>query len=73
MTCFIRPNKTISVCWVTGLIILGRVGTHNFFYNYFFFWKKYNFMYFETFSIRPNKKNKCVSGNRALPKFTGET
>ena len=27
LTPFIRPNK-ISVFWVTGLEILGRVGTH---------------------------------------------
>ena len=32
-----RPNK--NVLWVTGLKILGRVGTHIFF-NYFFFQEK---------------------------------
>ena len=32
----LRPNKKISVFRVTGLKILGRVGTH-FFFNYFFF------------------------------------
>ena len=32
----IRPNKKISVFLVTGLKILGRVGTHIFF-NYHFF------------------------------------
>ena len=42
----VRPNKKISVFWVTGLKILGRVGTHIFF-NHFLFWKKYNFMHFE--------------------------
>ena len=30
-----------------GLKILGRVGTHLLFFNYFFFWKKINFMHFE--------------------------
>ena len=35
----IRPNKKISMFRVTGLKILGRVGTHIFFY-YLFFWKK---------------------------------
>ena len=34
----IRPNKKISVFRVTGLKILGRVGTHIFFK--FFFWNK---------------------------------
>ena len=38
----LRPNKKISVFWVTGLKILGRVGTY-----LFFCWKKYNFMHFE--------------------------
>ena len=28
---FVEPNKKISVFWVTGLKILGRVGTHIFF------------------------------------------
>ena len=37
----LRPNKKISVFQVTGLNILGRVGTH------FFFCKKYNLMHFE--------------------------
>ena len=37
----LRPNKKISVFQVTALIILGRVGTH------FFFWKKYSSMHFE--------------------------
>ena len=40
-----RPNKKICLFWVTGLKILARVGTHIFF-NYFFFWEKYNFMHF---------------------------
>ena len=35
----------ISVFRVTGLKILGRVGTHIFF-NYFFSGKNYNFMHF---------------------------
>ena len=39
---FIRPNKKISVLRVTGLKILGRVGTHFF---YYFFLEKYNFMH----------------------------
>ena len=36
----LRPNKKISVFLVTGLKILGRVGTH-FFLEFFFysFWK----------------------------------
>ena len=39
----IMPNKKISVFRVTGLKILGGLGTH-----IFFFWKKkYNFMHFE--------------------------
>ena len=38
----LRPNKEISVFRVTGLKILGRVGTHIFFSR-----KKYNFMHFE--------------------------
>ena len=37
-------NKKISVFQVIGLEILGRVGTHIFFY---FLGKKYNFMHFE--------------------------
>ena len=42
-----RPNtKKLSVFWVTGLKILGRIGTHIFF-NYLFSGKKYNFMHFE--------------------------
>ena len=45
-----RPNKKISVFRVTGLKILGRVGTHIFF-NYFFFWKKNNFMHFERHEV----------------------
>ena len=28
----LRPNEKISVFWVTGLKILGRVGTQNFFF-----------------------------------------
>ena len=32
----IRPNKKISVILVTGLKILGRIGTH-----IIFFWEKY--------------------------------
>ena len=36
---FVRPNKKISAFRVTGLKILGRVGTH-FFLKHFFFWKK---------------------------------
>ena len=32
-----RPNKKISLFPVTGVNILGGVGTHIFF-NYFFFW-----------------------------------
>ena len=31
----LRPNKKISVFLVTGLKILGRVGTHNFFIIFF--------------------------------------
>ena len=34
----LRPNKKISVFGVTGLKILGRVGTHMFFII-FFFWE----------------------------------
>ena len=32
----LRPNKKTSVFWVTGLKILGRVGTNIFFLKYFF-------------------------------------
>ena len=32
----VRPNKEISVFLVTGLKILGRVGTHIFFNSFFF-------------------------------------
>ena len=42
----VRPNIKISMFRVTGLKILGRVGTQ-FFFNYFFSGKKYNFMHFE--------------------------
>ena len=36
----ILPNRKISVLWVTGLKILGRVGTHiPSILNYFFLWK----------------------------------
>ena len=35
----LMPNKKICVFWVTGLKILGMVGTQIFF-NSFFFWKK---------------------------------
>ena len=38
-----QTNKKISVFWVKGLKILGRVGTH----ILFFLEKKYNFMHFE--------------------------
>ena len=31
----IRPNKKTSVFWVTGLKILGRLGTHIFFFFFF--------------------------------------
>ena len=44
--CQIRPNKKISMFRVTGLKILGRVGTHIFF-DSLFFWKKYDFINFE--------------------------
>ena len=40
LTGLFRPNKKISVFRVTGLKILGRVGTHIFFLIY-------NFMHFE--------------------------
>ena len=39
----VRPNKRISMFRVTGLKILGRVGTH---FDYFFFWKKIKFYAF---------------------------
>ena len=51
----IRPNKKISVFRVTGLKILGRVGTDNL--NYLFSGKKYNFMHFE----RQNCLSKCIN------------
>ena len=40
----LRRGIKISVFRVTGLKILGRVGTH---VLIFYFWKKYNFMHFE--------------------------
>ena len=40
----LRPNIKISVFQITSLKILGRVGTHIFF---FFFMEKCNFMHFE--------------------------
>ena len=36
----IRPNKKISVFWVTDLKILGRVDRHISFETFFFFLKK---------------------------------
>ena len=36
-----RPNKKISVFWVTGLKILSRVGTPDFFFILFFLLQKY--------------------------------
>ena len=51
-----KAKKKISVFRVTGLKILGRVGIHKFFNNFFFSGKnillcilkgKYNFMHFE--------------------------
>ena len=47
-TCCIhfRPNKKISVFWVTALKILGRVGTYKFLVV-FFLEKKYDFMHLE--------------------------
>ena len=50
----IRQNKKISVFWVTGPEILGRVGTDLFYF--LFFWKKYKFMHFE----RQNCLSKCI-------------
>ena len=44
----VRPNKKISVFRVMGLKIFGRVGTHIFFFNYFFSGKKNNLMHFES-------------------------
>ena len=38
--------EKISVFRVTGLKILGRVGTHIFFF-FFFFWKKYYLMHYQ--------------------------
>ena len=36
----VRPNKKISVLWVTGLKILGRVNTYIFYIFFFFLGKK---------------------------------
>ena len=41
----VKPNKKITVFRVTGLKILGRVGT--FFLLFYHSGKIYNFMYFE--------------------------
>ena len=46
-----RPNKEISVIRVTGVKILGKVGTHIFFILSFF-WKKINFMHFERLKMQ---------------------
>ena len=43
---YMWPNKKISVFRVTGLKILGRVGTH-ILLIFFISGKKYNFMHFE--------------------------
>ena len=42
----LRPNKK-NVFQLTGLKILGRVGMHIFYFNYFYSGKIYNFMHFE--------------------------
>ena len=62
-----KTNKKIIVFPVTGLIILGRVGTH-FFLNFFSGKKIYNFMLFDRhftlqnakdiFSRKPEKNSK---------------
>ena len=44
---FIWPNKKISVFRVTGLNILGRVGTHIFYKKNLKKKQKHNFMHFE--------------------------
>ena len=45
----IRPNKKINMFLVTGLKILGSVGTHIFFKYFFSQKKKNNFMGFERY------------------------
>ena len=52
------PNKKISVFPVTGLKILGRVGTHILFLFFF----KYNFMHLE--GISPFKMDKIICFSR---------
>ena len=55
----------MSVFRVTGLKILGRVGTHMFFF--IFFWKKYNLMHFERQS--PFKMHKIIHFPEILEKI----
>ena len=50
MVQFKRPNKKINVFRVTGLKILGRVGTHIFFII-FFSGKKNDFMHFKMHKV----------------------
>ena len=56
----VRPNKKISVFRVTGLKILGRVGTHIFFII-FFSGNKNNFMHLERHFIFQNASNYIFS------------
>ena len=57
----------MSVFRVTGLKVLGRVGTH----IYFFLEKKYNFMHFE--GISPFKMHKIIFFPDNLKKILGFT
>ena len=51
----LRPNKKISVFWVTGLKMLGRVlSRHTYFFFFFFSGKKYDFMHFERHFVFQN-------------------
>ena len=63
----VRPNKKISVFRETGLKILGRVGTHIFFNN-FFGGKKYIILCILK-GILPFKMHKIIFFPENLKKF----
>ena len=57
----VRPKKKKTSVFrvVMSLKIVGRVGKH-IFVNYYFYWKKYNFIHFETKAILPFKMHKII-------------
>ena len=56
----LRPNRKISVLWVTGLKILGRVGTHIF----IFFWRKTKIILCILKDISPFNMHKIIFFSR---------